>query len=184
MSKAVIYLADGTEECEALLCADLLRRAGVEVTLAAVGGSRDILSSHQVRIQADRMAEEVDPNTQDLLVLPGGWPGTKHLEESPAVQDAIRVFTESGKPIAAICAAPSILGHLGLLSGKRATAFPSFRDQLAGAILAEEDVVRDDAILTGSGLGAAIPFALALVETLEGPAAAKDVAARIGWRKN
>lgn len=181
MKKAVIYLAPGTEECEALLCADLLRRAEVEVTLAAVGGSRELTTSHGVTLRADALAEETDAAAQDLLVLPGGWPGTRHLEDSPAVQAAIRAFAAEGKPIAAICAAPSILGHLGLLRGRRATAFPSFRDQLTGAVLTEGDVVRDGPYLTAPGLGAAIPFALALVETLRGPAAAKDVAERIGW---
>ena len=184
MGKAVIYLANGTEECEALLCADLLRRAGAEVILAAVGRSREIVSSHGVAIRADALAEEADAAGQDLLVLPGGWPGTKHLEECLAVQAAIRDFAEKGKPIAAICAAPSILGRLGLLQGRRATAFPSFREQLAGAILTEGDVVRDGSFLTSPGLGAAIPFALALVETLEGPAASQEVAERIGWRQN
>ena len=99
------------------------------------------------------------------------------------MQEAVLAFAAAGKPIAAICAAPSILGHLGLLRGRRATAFPSFRDQLVGAILTEGDVVRDGPFLTAPGLGAAIPFALALVETLEGPAAAKDTAERIGARQ-
>lgn len=184
MRKAIIYLADGTEECEALLCADLLRRAGVDVTLAAVGGKREVVSSHGVAIRADALAEEADIAGTDLLVLPGGWPGTKHLEDCDAVRETILAFAAAGKPVAAICAAPSILGHLGLLRGRRATAFPSFRDQLTDAILTEGDVVRDGPFLTAPGLGAAIPFALALVETLEGPAAAKDTAGRIGWRQN
>ena len=122
MGKAIIYLADGTEECEALLCADLLRRAGAEVVLAAVGGRWEIVSSHGVAIRADALAEEADIAGTDLLVLPGGWPGTKHLEDCPAVQEAVLAFAAAGKPIAAICAAPSILGHLGLLKGRRATA--------------------------------------------------------------
>ena len=184
MGKAILYLADGTEECEALLCADLLRRAGAEVILAAAGGRREIVSSHGVIIRADALAEEADIAGADLLILPGGWPGTKHLEDCPAVREAVLTFAAAGKPIAAICAAPSILGHLGLLKGRRATAFPSFRKELARAILTEGDVVRDGPFLTAPGLGAAIPFALALVETLEGPAAARDTAERIGWRQN
>ena len=181
MGKAVIYLADGTEECEALLCADILRRAGAEVTLAAVGGRRELVSSHGVALRADALAEDVSPAEQDLLVLPGGLPGTKNLEASPAVQAAIRHFAAEGKPIAAICAAPSILGHLGLLAGRRATAYPSFRSQLTGAVLTAGQVVRDGPFLTAPGLGAAIPFALALAETLQGPAAAEDTARSIGW---
>ena len=184
MGKAILYLADGTEECEALLCADMLRRAGAEVILTAAGGRREIVSSHGVIIRADALAEEADIAGTDLLILPGGWPGTKHLEDCPAVREAVLTFAAAGKPIAAICAAPSILGHLGLLKGRRATAFPSFRKELARAILTEGDVVRDGPFLTAPGLGAAIPFALALVETLEGPAAARDTAERIGWRQN
>ena len=108
MGKVIIYLADGTEECEALLCADLLRRAGAEVVLAAVGGRREIVSSHGVAIRADALAEEADIAGTDLLVLPGGWPGTKHLEDCPAVQEAVLAFAAAGKPIAAICAAPAL----------------------------------------------------------------------------
>ena len=96
MGKAIIYLADGTEECEALLCADLLRRAGAEVVLAAVGGRREIVSSHGVAIRADALAEEADIAGTDLLVLPGGWPGTKHLEDCPAVQEAVLWAVEQG----------------------------------------------------------------------------------------
>ena len=96
MGKAIIYLADGTEECEALLCADLLRRAGAEVVLAAVGGRREIVSSHGVAIRADALAEEADIAGTDLLVLPGGWPGTKHLEDCPAVREAILAFAAAG----------------------------------------------------------------------------------------
>ena len=99
MGKAIIYLADGTEECEALLCADLLRRAGAEVVLAAVGGRWEIVSSHGVAIRADALAEEADIAGTDLLVLPGGWPGTKHLEDCPAVQEAVLAFAAAGKNI-------------------------------------------------------------------------------------
>ena len=151
-------------------CPALMREVGRlrEIAFRAAGGGT---------------GEEADIAGTDRLVLPGGWPGTKHLEDCPAVQEAVLAFAAAGKPIAAICAAPSILGHLGLLKGRRATAFPSFRDQLVGAILTEGDVVRDGPFLTAPGLGAAIPFALALVETLEGPAAAKDTAERIGARQ-
>ena len=183
MGKAIIYLADGTEECEALLCADLLRRAGAEVVLAAVGGRREIVSSHGVAIRADALAEEVDIAGTDLLVLPGGWPGTKHLEDCPAVQEAVLAFAAAVKPIAAICAAPSILAHKGLLAGKNATAFPSFQKDLqeGGALLSESYVVRDGQFLTARGMGVATQFGLALVEALVSPEKAADIRASIQW---
>ena len=178
----VVFLAEGFEEVEALAPVDVMRRAGLAVKLAGVTG-REVTGSHGICVQTDMAAQEVDASLLEAMVLPGGLPGTHNLEASPAVQRCIDSCVAQGKLVAAICAAPSILGHLGLLKGRRATAFPSFRDQLVGAILTEGDVVRDGPFLTAPGLGAAIPFALALVETLVGPAAAKDTAERIGARQ-
>ena len=175
MSKALVYFANDTEECEALIVVDLLRRAAVEVTIAAVGGSLQLTSSHGIRLTADALAEDTDPTAFDLLVLPGGWPGTKHLEDCPAVIQAVKAFAAAGKPIAAICAAPSILGHLGLLAGKKATSYVSFRDQLAGAQVLDVEVVTDGNITTSFGLGGAIPFGLELVRILKGQAEADRI---------
>ncbi len=119
MSKAVLFFADGTEECEALLVVDLLRRAKVDVTVASASGSREILSSHKIRITADALAEEVDYSDVDLVVLPGGIPGTPNLAANKTVTDTCTAFAKSGKKVAAICAAPSVLASLGLLEGKK-----------------------------------------------------------------
>lgn len=181
MSKAVVFFADGTEECEALLVVDLLRRAGVEVTVAAAGSSRQVVSSHGIRLEADALAEEVDYAQMDLLVLPGGIPGTPNLEASPAVTAAVRDFAESGKKVAAICAAPSILGHMGLLTGKKATSHASFRDQLPGALVMDSEVVVDGNITTSFGLGGAIPFGLELVRQLAGEAEAERIRSAIEY---
>lgn len=168
MAKVLLFFANDTEECEALITADLLYRAHNEVTIAAVGGSLQLTSSHKVHITADVLAEDVDPAGFDLLVLPGGWPGTQNLENCPAVIRAVTYFAEAGKPIAAICAAPSILGHLGLLQGKRATSFVSFRQELTGAEVVDAEVVTDGNITTSFGLGGALPFGLELVRILNG----------------
>ena len=109
MSKAVVFFAEGTEECEALLVVDLLRRAKVDVTVASASGSREILSSHKIRITADALAEEVDYSDVDLVVLPGGIPGTPNLAANKTVTDTCTAFAKSGKKVAAICAAPSVL---------------------------------------------------------------------------
>ena len=133
MSKAVVFFAEGTEECEALLVVDLLRRAKVEVTVASASGSREIVSSHKVHITADALAEEVDYSDVDMVVLPGGIPGTPNLAANKTVTDTCVSFAKNGKKVAAICAAPSVLASLGLLEGRKATAHAGFQDKLAGA---------------------------------------------------
>ncbi len=164
--KVVIFLAEGLEECEALVPADLLRRAGVEVVLASISGSKTVTGSHGISINADALAEEVDLASADLLFLPGGLPGTTHLSESALVKDAVLSYHQQGKKISAICAAPSIFGSLGLLEGKNATSHPSFEDKLTGANVTGHLVDVDGNITTGRGLGAAIPFGLSLVAQL------------------
>ena len=160
MSKAVVFFAEGTEECEALLVVDLLRRAKVEVTVASASGSREIVSSHKVHITADALAEEVDYSDVDIVVLPGGIPGTPNLAANKTVTDTCVSFAKSGKKVAAICAAPSVLASLGLLEGRKATAHAGFQDKLAGAEVLDTEVVVDGNITTSYGLGGAIPFAL------------------------
>ena len=174
MSKAVVFFAEGTEECEALLVVDLLRRAKVDVTVASASGSREILSSHKIRITADALAEEVDYSDVDLVVLPGGIPGTPNLAANKTVTDTCTAFAKSGKKVAAICAAPSVLASLGLLEGKNATAHAGFQDKLAGAHVLDAEVVVDGNITTSYGLGGAIPFALELVRQLAGQAEAES----------
>ena len=168
MKKAVVFFANGMEECEALLIVDLLRRGNVDVVTAAVGGSRDIISSHQIPIQADVLAEDGGYSDADMVVLPGGMPGTRNLEASDTVKQTVLDFAGSGKKVAAICAAPSILGHLGLLQGRFATSYIGMRDQLMGASVLDQEVVVDGNITTSFGLGGAIPFALELVRQLSG----------------
>ncbi|MGN0707251.1 MAG: DJ-1 family glyoxalase III [Faecalibacterium sp.] len=182
MSKAVVFFADGTEECEALLVIDLLRRAKVEVIIASASGRRELLSSHSIALTADALAEEVDYTDVDLVVLPGGIPGTPNLAANAAVTRVVTEFARAGKKVAAICAAPSILADLGLLEGRRATAYASFQDKLAGATVLDEEVVVDGNITTSYGLGGAIPFGLELVRQLAGEAEADRIRKGIAYR--
>lgn len=175
LSKAVVFFADGTEECEALLVVDLLRRAKVEVVTASANGTDEVVTSHSVHLHTDTVAEALDLAGVDMLVLPGGMPGTLHLAASAAVTDAVRRFWREGRKVAAICAAPSILGNLGLLVGRRATSNVHFRDQLAGAEVLDAEVVVDGNLTTSFGLGGAIPFALELVRQLAGEAEAARI---------
>ena len=176
------FFADGTEECEALLVVDLLRRAKVEVIVASAMGRKELVSSHKIHLTADALAEEVDYSDVDLVVLPGGIPGTPNLAANKTVTDTCAAFAKAGKKVAAICAAPSILASLGLLEGKNATAHAGFQDQLAGAVVHDEEVVVDGNITTSYGLGGAIPFALELVRQLAGPAEADRIQNAIAYR--
>lgn len=178
----VVLLAEGFEEVEALAPVDVMRRAGLKVAAAGVGGT-EIAGSHGIKVLADTAAEELDPAEVDALVLPGGMPGTLNLERSEAVQRLIDYCVEQGKLVAAICAAPSILAHKGLLRGREATAFPNFQKDLeeGGAILSRSYVCRDGKFITGRGMGVAVQFGLKLVEALVSPEKAREIKEGIQW---
>lgn len=175
MSKAVVFFAPGLEECEGLLVVDILRRAGVEVTIAAVGGDRTVTSSHQVRIVADAMASEIDPADYDACILPGGIPGVNNLAADADVRRVTTACAAAGKRVAAICAGPTVLAGFGLLEGKQATVYPGMDSGMAGAVCTGSEVTVDGAITTGRALGAAIPFALELAAQLAGQPASDRV---------
>ena len=162
-----VFLAEGFEEIEALATVDVLRRAELPVQTVGVGGDW-ICGSHGMRIQTDIREEGMELAKAQAVVLPGGMPGTRNLEASADVQRALDYMTEHDRYIAAICAAPSILGHRGQLNGKRATCFPGFEKDCAGAVILDEPAVADGRIITGKGAGAAIDFALTIVEQLKG----------------
>ena len=178
MKCAVVFIADGLEECEALVTVDLLRRAGIRVITASVSGTREVTSSHQITFRTDALAEEVDYDSADIVILPGGMPGTLHLEESEFVRRKCLDFAAE-KYVAAICAAPRVLGSLGILRGRRATCYPGNEERLTGAEATGEGVVRDGNVITGQALGSAIPFALEIIRTLLDDAAADKVAGAI-----
>ena len=167
---AVVYafLADGLEEVECLATADVLIRAGVKVKLVSITGKKEVKGAHGFGIHADTLLHEIDPMKADLLFLPGGMPGTKNLMACKPLCDALVQADAAGKRLAAICAAPMVLGKLGLLKGRKATCYPSFEQYLEGAECVSEPVVRDGNIITGMGPGAAMEFALAIVDLLVG----------------
>ena len=167
-------LADGFEEVEALAPVDMLRRAGVNVLTVGVTGEA-VRGSHGIVVAADITAKEMDMAGAEMIVLPGGMPGTLNLEANATVQKAIRYCAENGLLIGAICAAPSILGHAGLLENRHAVCFPSFELELKGSIATDDFVCRDGNIITAKGMGVSLEFALKLLEALKGPETAEKV---------
>ena len=168
MAKVYAFLADGLEEVECLAVVDVLRRSGVEVTLVSVTGDRKVIGSHGIELVTDALFDDVDPDVSDVLFLPGGMPGAATLDKHEGLRRLILDFAAKNKPIAAICAAPMVLGKLGLLKGKKATCYPSFEQYLEGAECIDAPVVRDGNIITGMGPGAAMEFALTIVDLLVG----------------
>lgn len=160
-----VFLADGFEEVEALTPVDYLRRCELPVQTVGVTGKL-VCGSHGIVVQADILPEEINPVQTQMIVLPGGMPGTLNLERSEAVCDMIDYCVNKRIPIGAICAAPSILGHKGLLSGKRATCYTGFAEQLLGADATGEPVEMDGIFITARGAGVADRFAFALIERL------------------
>ncbi len=178
MKKACVFLADGFEEIEGLTVVDILRRAGVETQTVSVMGRKEIAGSHEIPVTADLLFEDLteeDASSADLLVLPGGMPGTLNLKAHEGLTKLLREFDEKKKYIAAICAAPSILSELGMLKGRKACAYPSFEEALDCGEVLQVPVVTDGHITTGRGMGAAIPFALRLTELLCGAEKAEEV---------
>ena len=174
-----VFLATGFEEVEALTPVDLLRRAGHEVRLVGVGG-KTIAGAHGIGVVCDLTENEIKlDGALEMIVLPGGMPGTLNLEKSAAVQAAVDHCNANGIFIGAICAAPSILGHKGLLDGREAIAYPGFEEQLTGARISTHSVAQDGFIITAQGAGAAVAFGLKLVEALDGKARAEQLAASI-----
>lgn len=175
MKKVCVFLADGFEEIEGLTVVDILRRAGIETETISVMDSRQIQGSHGITVEADSLFAEAHPETADMLVLPGGMPGTLNLKSHEGLRELLRQFDREEKYIAAICAAPSILSDLGMLRGRRACAYPSFEDSLECAEVVRTPEVVDGHIITGRGMGAAIPFALRLTALLSGQEKAEEI---------
>ena len=173
-----IMLADGFEEVEALAVADVLYRAGARADLISVTDARHVTSSHGIRVVADVMLEDVDLSAYTLLFLPGGMPGTLGLKGTPAIQAEVLRRADAGQPVAAICAAPSILAELGVLEGRHATANAAFVKAIAagGAIVHENPVVVDEFIITSRGAGTALELGLEIVRYLLGDEVVDEVA--------
>ncbi len=160
-----VFLANGFEEIEALAPVDIMRRAGLSVRTVGIGG-RTITGAHGIAVTADMEDKAFTAEDMEAVVLPGGMPGTVNLEASEMVLQTVDTAASRNIWIAAICAAPSILGHRGLLQGKNATCYPGFESALHGAVLSSQGVVRDGHILTACGAGVALEFGFQLVAAL------------------
>ena len=162
-----LFLANGFEEIEALAPVDILRRAGEQVRTVGVGG-RTITGSHGIPVDCDCTTDALPDDTPDAVILPGGMPGTKNLDASETVRKTTLAVHAAGGLVCAICAAPSVPGHLGILRDKRATCFPGFEGELTGAVICEQSVVRDGNIITARGAGVALDFGFEIVAALCG----------------
>ena len=183
MSKINVFFADGHEEIEGLTVIDLLRRAGLEVDIVSINESLSVTGAHNITIKADKLLTEVDFDDADMIVLPGGMPGTTNLGQCKELTEQIVKYNEDKKMLAAICAAPSVLGILGVLKGKSATCYPGFEDKLIDAVCLNSGVVKSHNIITANGMGTAIDFALTIIEHYLGKGKATDIADAIQYKK-
>lgn len=174
--KAMIIVANGVEECEALVTYDLLFRAGIDVEL--IGLENEIESSHKVTFKTNKNIKDINVKEYDCLILPGGMPGTINLENDNRVQDIIDYFVNNNKYIAAICAAPSILIHKGLLKNEKFICFPGFENGLTPS---KEKTYQDNKFITAKGLGAAFEFSYLIIKNLISEDKAKEVISKIQY---
>ena len=178
--KIAVFMADGFEEVEGLTPIDMCRRAGIDVTTVSISDSRDIHGSHDIIIKADKLFTEVNYDEMDMLLLPGGGKGTENLENCDRLLDLLKKADSQGKKIAAICAAPRVLGRLGLLKGQRAICFPGNEEYLEGAEIAKgEKAVISGRFVTARGMGAAIEFGAAVIEILLGKEKSEEILNKI-----
>jgi 4-methyl-5(b-hydroxyethyl)-thiazole monophosphate biosynthesis len=163
-----LHLAKGFEEIEAVTVADILRRGGVPIQTVSMEQQLEVTGGHNITVKADLIFEEADYDSCEMMIFPGGMPGTTNLLNHRELMETMVHFAYSERPVAAICAAPMLFGKTGLVAGKRATIFPGMEDELAGATLSSDRVVIDGNIITSKGPGTAMEFALALVGMLKG----------------
>ena len=171
-----VHLAEGFEEVEALTVVDVLRRAEADVKTVSVTGSRMVTGTHGITVEADLLFEDADYDKCEMIVLPGGLPGSTNLQAHEGLTANIRAFASAGKKLAAICAAPMVFGSCGILDGKKATIYPGMEEYLTGAEPTGEAATVDGNIITGQGPALAMEFALAIAENVKGKETADAVA--------
>jgi len=182
MGKIAVFFAEGYEEIEALTVVDICRRCGLEVETVSITEEKQVISSHGVRVQMDKTFTQAVFGEYDMLVLPGGMPGTKNLEAHEGLMAQVDGFYTAGKYIAAICAAPSIFGHRGILKGRKACCYPSFESHLEGAEVTKGPVEIAGNVITSRGMGTAIDFGLAIAGIFCGREKAEEIARSIVYR--
>ena len=179
--KVYIFLADGFEDIEGLMVVDLMRRAGIQIQTVSIKSTRQITTSHGVEMFTDITMDETDFADADMLVLPGGMPGTKNLGNCERLLVLLKDHYNNEGKIAAICAAPTVLSSLGFLKGRKATCYPTMMSQLDCGEALTDPVVVDGNVITSRGLGTALTFALTLIEELLSEEKAKEIAASVVW---
>ena len=177
MGTVYAFFADGFEEIEAFTAIDTLRRAGLNVEIVSVTPDEIVVGAHDVSVLCDINFENCDFFDAELLLLPGGMPGAATLDKHEGLRKLILDFAAKGKPIAAICAAPSVLGKLNLLEGKEAICYPGFENEMQNAKLSSSDSVKSGTIFTAKAAGVAMKFAINIVEELKGKETADKVSA-------
>ncbi len=175
MKESLLFLADGFEEIEAITIVDVLRRAGIPVKTVSITSHTEVKGAHGIPVAADTTIDTISTDNFDFLILPGGMPGTKHLDESKKLTHWLSAHAAKGGRIAAICAAPSVLGRLGLLKGKKATCYPGFESALQGASYTAAPIETDGNIITANGPASAMRFALAIVAAVQGDRVAQEI---------
>ncbi|MCI6659725.1 MAG: DJ-1/PfpI family protein [Peptoniphilaceae bacterium] len=191
MAEVFVFLTDGTEECEALLMVDLLRRAEISVATVAVGAEqwqsedhRTIVSLHNVPIVCDMEIGEIHDGTGKVFFIPGGTRGVENFKANAVLTEILRNHQEQGLDFVSVCAGPTVLAKAGILEGKKSTVYPGMEKELAGAIPVDESVVTDEHVLTGRALGASIKLGRALIEKLRGKATADRVMQQICYEED
>ncbi|MBQ7919492.1 MAG: DJ-1/PfpI family protein [Lachnospiraceae bacterium] len=181
MSKIAVFFVDGFEEIEGLTVVDLCRRAGIEVDMVSMMERKEVMGAHQIPVCCELMFDDIDKDSYDMVVLPGGA-GHKKLEAHDGLMALVDAYFKADKYVAAICASPSILGRRGILKGKKACCFPSFEEHLQGAEVSFDNVCVDGKVITSRSMGTSIDFALAIIEALEGAELADKKAKEIVYR--
>ncbi len=168
MDQITIHLAEGFEEIEAVTIIDVLRRAGLNVVTVSISGKLLVNGAHHIAIQADMLFDKVDYTTGIMIILPGGMPGAQNLNNHSGLRSQILDYNKKGKLLGAICAAPLVLGNLGILNGRKAVCYPGFESYLNGADIVSTPIISADNVITGRGVGAALQFSLEIVRKLKG----------------
>lgn len=177
--KILLFLAFGFEETEAVTIIDVLRRADLEVTTVSITGFHKVTGAHHISVEADRLFEEANFASADMIILPGGMPGTSNLLAHDGLKNQLISYYEEGKTIGAICAAPMILGELGFLKGRKAVCYPGFESKLTGATVLNRPFALDGNIITGRGVGTALEFSLEIVRMFQGKEEAANLRAAL-----
>jgi 4-methyl-5(b-hydroxyethyl)-thiazole monophosphate biosynthesis len=183
MSKVYVFFAEGFEEIEALTVVDMLRRVNVETVMVSIGADKVVKGAHNIPVVTDGVFTEFSYEDGTMAVLPGGMPGTVNLEKTPALMEQVKAFANAGKYVAAICAAPSVLGHLGILAGKTACCYPGFEEELTDAKVTFNSCEVDGNVITARGMGCAIDFSVEIINTLLDGVKGAEIASKIVYKK-